>query len=42
MAPTSPARRSASYDVPALAAGAYKFICSIHPALMTGELTVGG
>jgi plastocyanin len=30
------------YDVPPLAAGAYEFICSIHPALMTGELTVGG
>ena len=30
------------YDVPPLAAGAYKFICSIHPALMTGDLTVGG
>jgi hypothetical protein len=31
-----------TYDVPALAAGAYKFECSIHPALMSGELTVGG
>jgi plastocyanin len=30
------------YDVPPLAAGAYTFICSIHPALMTGDLTVGG
>jgi plastocyanin len=30
------------YDVSALAAGTYKFECSIHPALMTGELTVGG
>ena len=27
------------YDVPALAAATYKFICSIHPDLMTGELT---
>lgn len=30
------------YDVPPLAAGAYQFLCSIHPALMTGDLTVGG
>jgi hypothetical protein len=30
------------YDVPALKAGAYKFECSIHPALMNGQLTVGG
>ena len=31
-----------TYDVPALAAGAYKFECSIHPQLMFGVLTVGG
>jgi plastocyanin len=31
-----------NYDVPALTAGAYKFECSIHPALMFGVLTVGG
>jgi plastocyanin len=31
-----------TYDVPALPAGTYKFECSIHPALMVGELTVGG
>jgi hypothetical protein len=30
------------YDVPPLAAGTYKFECSIHPALMNGELTAGG
>jgi plastocyanin len=29
-------------DVPALKAGTYKFECSIHPALMNGQLTVGG
>jgi plastocyanin len=29
------------YDVPALDAGAYKFECSIHPALMNGELVAG-
>ena len=28
-----------TYDVPALAAGTYKFVCSVHPT-MTGELTV--
>jgi plastocyanin len=31
-----------TYDVSPLAAGAYKFECSIHPALMFGVLTVGG
>jgi plastocyanin len=31
-----------TYDVPALTAGKYKFECSIHPALMVGELTAGG
>ncbi len=30
------------YDVPALKAGTYTFECSIHPALMNGQLTVGG
>jgi len=30
-----------TYDVPALAAGEYVFICSVHPvAAMTGKLTV--
>jgi len=31
-----------TYDVPALDSGTYKFECSIHPALMNGQLTVGG
>jgi plastocyanin len=31
-----------TFDVPAMKAGAYKFECSIHPALMNGTLTVGG
>lgn len=30
-----------TYNVPALKAGTYKFECSIHPALMNGQLTVG-
>ncbi|HET9522394.1 MAG TPA: cupredoxin domain-containing protein [Candidatus Limnocylindrales bacterium] len=30
------------YDVPALSAGTYGFLCSIHPATMNGVLTVGG
>jgi len=30
-----------TYEVPALKAGTYKFECSIHPALMNGQLTVG-
>ena len=29
------------YDVSALDAGTYKFECSIHPALMNGELVAG-
>lgn len=31
----------ADYQVPALAAGTYQFVCSIHPN-MVGNLTVGG
>ena len=30
-----------TYDVPALAAGSYTFLCTVHPN-MTGTLTVGG
>jgi plastocyanin len=30
-----------TYNVPELEAGTYKFECSIHPALMNGELTAG-
>ncbi len=30
-----------TYDVPALAAGTYEFICTVHPN-MKGTLTVGG
>jgi mono/diheme cytochrome c family protein/plastocyanin len=36
---TGPAK--ITYQVPALAAGAYTFICTVHPN-MTGTLTVGG
>jgi plastocyanin len=28
------------YDVPALKAGTYKFLCIIHPSLMTGTATI--
>jgi hypothetical protein len=31
-----------TYDVPAIPAGTYKFICSIHPDLMNGELIAEG
>ena len=31
----------AKYDVPALAAGSYPFVCTVHPN-MTGTLKVGG
>jgi len=30
------------YDVPALAAGEYQFLCTVHPTTMLGILTVGG
>ena len=36
---TGPA--ATDYNVPALAAGTYQFVCTIHPN-MTGTLTVGG
>ncbi len=33
---------SATYDVPALAAGTYFFRCDVHPTIMTGKLVAGG
>ena len=36
-----PGPKVETYDVPALEAGTYKFECSIHPALMFGELVAG-
>jgi plastocyanin len=33
---------SGTFDVPAIPAGDYKLICTIHPTLMVAELTVGG
>jgi plastocyanin len=35
---TAPAKRE--YKIPALAAGDYPFTCEVHPAVMTGTLTV--
>ena len=37
-----PGPEAKDYAIPALAAGTYKFECSIHPAQMNGQLTVGG
>jgi plastocyanin len=31
---------SRSYEVPALTAGDYKYVCQVHPTTMTGTLTV--
>jgi plastocyanin len=35
---TGPEKRT--YDVPALAPGAYPFMCQVHPTTMTGTLTI--
>lgn len=35
---TGPEKRT--YDVPALAPGAYPFLCQVHPTTMTGTLTI--
>ena len=37
---TFPGIATQTYDVPALAAGSYPFMCTVHPN-MTGTLTVG-
>ncbi len=31
-----------TFDIPALPAGSYLFICTLHPERMTGTLTIGG
>lgn len=31
-----------TFDIPAIPAGTYKLICTIHPTLMIADLTVGG
>lgn len=35
---SGPAKRD--YQVPALASGDYTYICEVHPAVMTGKLTI--
>ena len=39
---TFPGVETRTYDVPALAAGEYQFLCIVHPTTMVGTLTVGG
>jgi plastocyanin len=29
-----------TFDIPALPAGSYLFICTVHPGVMTGTLTI--
>ena len=38
--PIFPGVATKTYDVPALAAGAYTFVCTVH-ANMTGTITAG-
>lgn len=35
---SGPAKRD--YQIPALAAGEYTYLCEVHPAVMTGKLTI--
>lgn len=35
-----PGPEERTYEVPALAPGAYSFVCQVHPTTMTGTLTV--
>ena len=35
-----PGVASQTYQVPAMKAGTYRFICDVHPTIMTGTLTV--
>ena len=36
-----PAGESITYQIPAMEAGEYTFICTLHPQTMVGTLTVG-
>ncbi len=39
--PEFPGVETQTVDVPAIDAGTYTFLCSIHPDLMKGELVAG-
>jgi plastocyanin len=40
MAPTLVGPATESYEIPAMPAGTYDFVCTLHPGTMTGTLVI--